>query len=331
MKILLSSFILLFVLTSYGQDIHWSQYFYNPNYLNPGNVGKFDGDFRFHANYRNQWRSVTVPFKTLQLSADTRWKKDSTLGIGVSLFNDAAGDGTFRTLEAFVQINKVIQPFPNKNHTFRPGITFGFNYRTIDWSKLYFDNQFNGVNFDPSLSTNEQYSVDSKFNLNTGIGGVYTYKQSDKLTFDAGIGSFNLNRPNQGFYQLKIPRAIRTTFYAQATYQLTNGIILLPTLSFSSQGTYKELVIGATGKLKMETIQIPTHLLGGFYFRNKDAFYLHTGMEYGNWMGSISYDINISKLIPASNLRGGVEVAIRYIIRRYKPSKMLHRICPDYI
>jgi hypothetical protein len=30
-------------------------------------------------------------------------------------------------------------------------------------------------------------------------------------------------------------------------------------------------------------------------------------------------------------LRGGVEFAVRYIIRKFKPKRIIHRVCPDYI
>ena len=55
---------------SWGQDIHFSQFYAAPHTLNPALTGSFDGDWRFAGNYRNQWKSVTEPFKTLALSAD---------------------------------------------------------------------------------------------------------------------------------------------------------------------------------------------------------------------------------------------------------------------
>jgi chromosome segregation protein len=42
-------------------------------------------------------------------------------------------------------------------------------------------------------------------------------------------------------------------------------------------------------------------------------------------------DTNISKLIPASTARGGLEISVEYILTRFKPKKVIHRICPDYI
>ena len=72
-------------------------------------------------------------------------------------------------------------------------------------------------------------------------------------------------------------------------------------------------------------------LHGGLWFRNRDAAYLTLGMDYQQLFVGISYDINVSKLVPASNLRGGFEIAIRYIINAFKPKKIIHRVCPDFI
>jgi hypothetical protein len=54
-------------------------------------------------------------------------------------------------------------------------------------------------------------------------------------------------------------------------------------------------------------------------------------MDYNDLFVGISYDLNYSKLVPASRMRGGFELAARYIIRTFKPKKMLHRVCPDFI
>src|SRR5690606_3863044 len=72
-------------------------------------------------------------------------------------------------------------------------------------------------------------------------------------------------------------------------------------------------------------------LYGGLFYRNKDAAFLSAGMDYNAWFVGISYDMNFSKLVPASRVRGGLEIAVRYIIHRFKPKKISHRICPVYI
>ena len=65
--------------------------------------------------------------------------------------------------------------------------------------------------------------------------------------------------------------------------------------------------------------------------RNKDACMLTLGYDHQDLFVGLSYDINLSKLLPASNARGGFEIALRYIINRFKPKRADHRVCPDYI
>ena len=53
--------------------------------------------------------------------------------------------------------------------------------------------------------------------------------------------------------------------------------------------------------------------------------------EYKDWFVGLSYDINTSTLVPASKARGGFEIAVRYIMYRFKPKRIEHRVCPDFI
>jgi hypothetical protein len=36
-------------------------------------------------------------------------------------------------------------------------MNLGMNHRQVNWDQFYFDNQFNGINYDPSLPTGENY------------------------------------------------------------------------------------------------------------------------------------------------------------------------------
>ena len=64
---------ILFITLSNGitcQDIHFSQFNLAPLNLNPAMTGSFNGDYRFVGNLRNQWSSVTVPYKTFAFSVE---------------------------------------------------------------------------------------------------------------------------------------------------------------------------------------------------------------------------------------------------------------------
>ena len=59
-----------------AQDPNFSQFFASPLTLNPALTGKFDGDFRFAANYRNQWPSINNAYTTGTASFDMGILKD---------------------------------------------------------------------------------------------------------------------------------------------------------------------------------------------------------------------------------------------------------------
>ena len=331
MRLLLTG-ILLWAYSCFSQDIHWSQFNDIPLFQNPGNAGQFNGDYRFVANYRNQWKSVTVPFSTLSVSADARSYSRKELGYGILFFHDVTGDGKLRTIEMQANASYLFKLTPDSTHTIRPGINIGMNHRQVNWDQLYFDNQFNGIAFDPSLPTNEVYQTDRRTNVSIGTGAVYEYYRNKREKWSAGIGFYNLNRPDQGFYGSKIPRDIRMNFFAKGLYKLDVDWDLVPALNFSVQGKYRELTLGSSVKYTLiDRLGSYRAVYGGLWLRNRDAGCLTVGMDYQAWFAGISYDINFSKLVPASNARGGIEFAVRYILNHFKPSKSLHRVCPDYI
>jgi hypothetical protein len=107
---------------------------------------------------------------------------------------------------------------------------------------------------------------------------------------------------------------------------------LIPSIQYSHQGKYRELIFGSSGKYYLKSSKnVYRALYAGAWFRTKDAGYISLGYDYKDLFVGISYDVNFSKLVPASNYRGGLEIAVRYIIRKFKPKNIIHRVCPDYI
>ena len=67
--------VLLRILFSSGkaQDLNFSQFYELPLLRNPALAGIFIGDIRIQSVYRNQWQSVTVPYRTSGLSAEVNF------------------------------------------------------------------------------------------------------------------------------------------------------------------------------------------------------------------------------------------------------------------
>src|SRR5687768_13145294 len=78
-----------------AQGIHFSQYYNAPILLNPANTALMpEADYRVGFNYRKQWASIPVPYKTTSAYADfqaMRTRNESNwLGVGVGFFSDKA-------------------------------------------------------------------------------------------------------------------------------------------------------------------------------------------------------------------------------------------------
>src|SRR3954447_8811898 len=96
-------FLLVYSISStYGQDVGFSQFYDQPLLRNPALAGIFTGDVRLVASYRNQWQSVTIPYRTFGLSAEVKlpaeFVADDNLTLGLQLVKDVAGTSNFSTV-----------------------------------------------------------------------------------------------------------------------------------------------------------------------------------------------------------------------------------------
>lgn len=315
-----------------AQDIHFSQFWASPMNINPSLTGQFDGDYRFIGNQRTQWKSVTVPYMTVGLSADAHNVLDQEdLGAGLSFYYDQAGDSRFKTVHLNLSGSYTLHLDEDSLHHLALGVQTGMTNRNIDYTDLRFDNQYNGLFYDPSLAHNEIFARESRTYLNFNLGGTYYYILGDRKSISAGFAFYNLTAPKQSFFNNDdILLDIRMNFHANAQLKLTDEMDLLPGLLFSKQGKMQELLVGSSVRYTLSNNPYRA-LYAGLWVRNKDAGYLHLGMDYDDWNVGVSYDFNFSGLVPASNARGGLEISVIYILRNWAPPIQRHRVCPNFI
>ena len=72
-----------------------------------------------------------------------------------------------------------------------------------------------------------------------------------------------------------------------------------------------------------------TNLYLGSWYRWGDALIPYVGLEFSEMQFGVSYDVNISKLKPASNMRGGMELSLIYI-RQYRDPNAKRLNCPKF-
>ncbi len=336
LKILLVTFVLLAAMEVNGQDIHFSQFNSSPMNLNPALAGAFDGAFRFVGNERRQWGSIStpIPYQTFGLSIDARSPlRINNLGVGLSMYNDVAGDSKFGTTQVNLAASYFITINKDSTQFLSIGAQTGITQRKINTDDLRFDNQYNGYKYDELIPVNEVFGNMANVypNFNAGINWLYLIKE--RTSASAGVSLFNINTPDQSFLNesnIKLDR--RLTAHAATQFKIAEKFDLIPSLLYMKQGTFNEFDVG--GSVKYILDKQPYHyraLYLGLWTRTKDAGWLSFGMDYDNWNVGISYDLNYSKLRTASNGRGGVEVSVIYIIRQLPPKRVLYKACPNYI
>ena len=79
----------------YAQDVHFSQFYANPLYLNPAFAGSLICP-RIITNFREQWPSVSGDYMSYSASFDQHFDAISG-GLGVLFLGDQAALGTVKT------------------------------------------------------------------------------------------------------------------------------------------------------------------------------------------------------------------------------------------
>jgi len=304
------------------QDIHFSQYYSSPLFLNPATAGMFRGDMRTNLNYRNQWATVTRPFNTIVAGIDapvySPKKSDNFLALGARFFHDKAGDSRFGSTNFGLDASYAIST--GKNSFFGVGLGFGVLSRSITPSGLTWDQQWNGNAFDNSLYSGESIQSESfaTFDLNGGL--CYMFDDGDvRYTLGAGIQHFN--RPNISFLGSNEKLMIKYVFHGQAEFPLgRTNTALVPSAVYFFQGPNMELTFGSDYKIIIKqasqrlTFNDEISLSAGLYTRFLDALFATFRFNYAGLSVGGAYDFTMSKLSPHTKGLGGFELFAQYII-----------------
>ena len=326
--------VLCAAFSTYGQDLHYSMFNMSPMNLNPGMTGQFDGNYRFVGNHRHQWRAVTIPYSTFSVGIDAHdLFEGKNIHAGLQVNQDRAGDSRFNTFMVSGNIGYSKHFTGDSSLTLSFGIQPGVTNRSIDYTDLRFDAQYNGWTYNPSLPNSETFLRDSRTYFNLAAGAVGDYRIDEKKSFRLGVALFNLTAPKQSFFNEDAIRLdLRWVLHGSGSLYVSEKLDVLPSFLLMGQGKFGELLFGSKVRYTLkEQRGVYRAVYGGAFYRNKDAGYLMVGMDYDNWKFGLSYDINISTLRYASNGRGALELALIYILKVYNPQIIQRRICRDFM
>ncbi|MBI3510306.1 MAG: PorP/SprF family type IX secretion system membrane protein [Bacteroidetes bacterium] len=327
-NIFLIAGLLFSVLTLNAQDVHFSQLTETPLLLNPAQAGLSHNAMAI-INYKDQWRAVGKPYTTINTSFDMAFmKKDngSHLGAGIDVYSDKAGDAAMSTTTAQLHLAGIVAA--NDHNLFSAGLYGGFGQRSLNYSKLEWDNQYDGTGYDPSRASLEPTTFANHNYLDLGAGlawfygaGHSTLSSNDARTFNLGASLQHINQPLYSFYAATNQHLpMRTVLYGNADIGVKNyNVVLEPSYIVMIQAGHHEINAGIMFKYIMQEAskytgrKKPAAFVFGGYYRFGDAVCIAARYEFSNWSIGTSYDVNLSNLKTVSNARGGFEISLRYM------------------
>ena len=314
------TFILLFCLSfqTNAQDIHFSQ-FYNSTVLNnPGMVGIFNDDIKGGVIYRSQWNSITTPFVTSVLDVEAKFhvnKVNDYVSFALLGYSDKAGAINFQTQGFYPAINYNKSLEDQYNSYLSVGFTGGYITRNVDISKMTFDNQYVGGNFDPTASTGEQITQNkvSYWDLGAGITFNSSLDPENKINYVVGAAGYHFTTPQGSFFKsnANAPIHIRWDANVGLDYEINETYAVQLYGNVMIQSPYKEIIGGALARWTKQgnTNSPPFSLFVGAFYRAQDAWIPTLKLEYKNKALTCSYDLNTSSLKSISNMHGGFELS----------------------
>jgi type IX secretion system PorP/SprF family membrane protein len=309
-----------------AQDPHYSQYNETSIYVNPALCG-VAYDVRAMVNYRSQWQSVSTPYKTYGATAEFAVKHEKTrkayLTTGLIAYQDVAGGGKMTQLHVGGILGVVVNTGQHSKLSF--AATGSFDQRRITSGNFQWENQYNGYQYDPSLQ-GESLTTNQVTYADFGVGINYHYSKSqryisanDGSRFDIGFSAYHINTPLISFTNSNEAQYMKFTQHASFNIALPNAKAnIIPSYIVMFQGPAMEIDAGimfryiiSDASARSSTVK-PMAISGGAFYRSTDAFIPQLLFEYDKYAFGASYDLNLSALTPYSNLKGGLEVVLRY-------------------
>ncbi len=318
-----------------GQDLTLSQFDQSPLLRNPALAGVFDGDLRIGGTIRNQWQSITVPYKTQALSIESKfplpwkWGDADLITGGVQIVRDVAGDINLGRTQFLPVVNFHKSLSGDDDNYLSLAFMGGPVISQFDPLKLQMGDQYDPLtgSFNPNVVSAQRFNRSNftYFDMSTGLSWSSNFDASyDPTTqkwveYYIGMGVFHLNQPKVGFYSND------TSTMLSPKYVFNAGLYLplnnLSKLNFSAdyfrQGGNRQFFGGVMYERYLNNqsgsnLGFDMSISAGTYYRWNDALVPTIRMDLSDFSFGLSYDITLSKLKTASQSKGGFELTMCY-------------------
>ncbi len=343
--LLITGFIVFFLVDISAQDKHFTQFYASPLTLNPALTGAYNGRFRAYGIYRDQWRGVLEsPYVTFAAAVDVRWEMEldsrykDGFAVGFLFFNDKVGGIDFSTNQVGLSgaFHKGLDY--DKKQFLSIGVQASLAQRNINYEDLTFDDQFNSIDAF-SMGTRENLPENNFSYADFAVGLNYTYSPSNQTSFFAGAALHHFLQPDVSFYsdvedapESKLLMKVSGQFSAQ--FPINDRVQMIPRLLFAKQGPHLEFNTGTNFRIKFNDFNNNALHLGSWVrpvTNEEDKFFMDAlivmaGFEMGSVLFGLSYDINLDDATNFQQGQNALEFSVTYLGNFEEESIM----CPKF-
>ncbi|MBN1950121.1 MAG: PorP/SprF family type IX secretion system membrane protein [Bacteroidales bacterium] len=304
--------ILLFIFFSGltgAQDVQFSLFRLNPMYLNAAQTGVFEGNWRFSANFRNQWVGTSTPFRSATAGFDSKIHlADQAIGYGLLFLNDESGIGGLTVNKVY---GSIAYQMKISDSYIRLGVQPGYVFASFN-SWYNWDHEtgtFTAPSNEPGFGESTNY-----FDINAGISWQGSF---NKIIAEAGISVLHINQPNISFFEGDAPQDMVILAHGGVQIDLNEKVFLYPQFMLTSGSGTSLTALGSEIGFRTKGRSQVKNLFMAVYLRNGLLDELSTlsvaaGIRMNRLDFAIDYDLNIGNYSNSAGSMGAFEIALIY-------------------
>ncbi len=300
----------------------------NPTFSSVTKIGD-NNTGRVSLTYRDQWNNISKgAYSSALVEADYSIYQsgvDNWNG-GLFFYNDVSNSGIY-TITGATLVSSYGRKLMNQRHNKASlflGAGLGYHNTNISSSGLWFGRQYDQSIFEVNtdLSSGEPPLADnlSYFSIDFGIRLINEFRN---IETEFALATAHLNNPTIGSFDNPESIGTRVTGLASIAIKVNRSIIHQFQTKFISQVRALQVIPGYILKLSVDDYDDYQLLVGaGLRVVNNieglgaESLIFSAGIQSSSWIGSISYDLNVSDLNFHTRGGGAFELTLGYLLTR---------------
>jgi type IX secretion system PorP/SprF family membrane protein len=316
-----------------AQDVLFSSPEYSQLSINPG-LAANNQDVQVNLAYRNQWMRLGSPYNTIMASGDVALNAnkepgESYFGLGLDVFNDAAGDSKVNTTTLKVSCSYHLSL--NRQNRLSLGVYSGYFGLSNNLSNSTWGSQYDGYQYNSGIVSGEVTNGQHKNQLDLGVGLVYTnkdLKSRKNPVFQTGLSLYHINQPNISVLNNISRLPIRYASFFKMGLPLNRKQELQPACYLNMQGKFMNYLAGFDWQFKLQegakftssaTQMEVLAVTCGLFYRSTGAVVAKVAFQKSYWSCGLAYDFNAAFSRSVLTTKGATEIYLRFILKSTKP------------